>query len=95
MAKQEFCRGAVALELGVSQLLMGVKEPLPAEESAAVRALKGAVPPLLLGMMFDDWVSDACESCGLPRGVGGNLELDKPCARHHASSNVAGERLQP
>ena len=94
MAKHEFCRGAAALEPGVSQLLMGVEEPLPAE-SVAVRALKGAVPPLLLGMRFDDGAGNACESCGLPRGVGGNLELDKPCARHHASSNVAGERLQP
>ena len=79
MAK-EFCLGAVGLELELS-LLIGVN-PLP--ESAT--ALNGAPLRMLDG---------ACESCGLPRGVGGNFELDKPWDRHHASSNVAGDRLQP
>ncbi len=36
----------------------------------------------------------SCDSCGLPWGVGGSLELERPWARRQASSRVAGERLQ-
>ena len=32
---------------------------------------------------------------GLPLGVGGRLEPDRPCALSHASSKVAGDRLPP
>ena len=81
-------------------LLMGVNPLL--DESSGTGALKGA--PLF--RMFDadnddadgEWDRSRCG--GLPRGVGGNFEvLDRPqllqWARYQASSNVAGERLQP
>lgn len=107
--KEEFFRGAAApavsfddgsLLLLLLWLLMGVNPLL--DESSGTGALKGAPPFRMFDADNDDadgeWERSRCG--GLPRGVGGNFEvLDWPqllqWARHQASSNVAGERLQP
>lgn len=84
----------VTVGLGVSSLapLIGVN-PFPEE---SVIALDGAA---VYGAMLLSINDGACEfdglPFGLPLGVGGNLEPPMPCARHQASSNTAGERLQP
>lgn len=83
--EKELLRAAIGLDFGPFAVLIGVKLRL-----ASVNALTALYGAALLGAE-----DGSLNISGLPRGVGGYLEPDSACARHHASSNVAGDKLQP